>query len=187
MKESQRLNKLLTNFLNFARPRLPRLQPTRSTAIVQSVTVLAQHAAGTRGISLDVHEQEPAREISCDPEQIKQLLLNVILNAIEATPTGGTVLIRSLFASDRFCIEACDEGSGIAPESRERMFEPFFTTKESGTDLGLAIAANIAAQHQGSLNCRPGQRVGTMFRIELPCSTRSRKVGWQSDPCRSLP
>jgi two-component system, NtrC family, sensor histidine kinase HydH len=174
MKESQRLNKLLTNFLNFARPRLPRLQPTESTAIVQSVTVLAQHAASVRGISLELQEQEPAREINCDPEQIKQLLLNLILNAIEATPSGGTVLIRSLFKSDRFCIEVCDEGSGIAPEAKERIFEPFFTTKENGTGLGLAIAANIAAQHQGSLSCRPGQPAGTIFRVELPCSTAGR-------------
>jgi two-component system, NtrC family, sensor histidine kinase HydH len=174
MKESQRLNKLLTNFLDFARPRLPRLQPTESTAIVQSVTILAQHAASTRGISLELHEQEPAHEINCDPEQIKQLLLNLILNAIDATPAGGTVLIRSFFELDRLCVEVCDEGSGIAPEAKERIFEPFFTTKENGTGLGLAIAANIAAQHQGSLSCRPGQRTGTIFRVELPFSTAGK-------------
>lgn len=174
MKESQRLNKLLTNFLDFARPRLPRLQPTESTAIVQPVTVLAQHAASARGISLELHEQEPAREINCDPEQIKQLLLNLILNAIEATPAGHNVIIRSFFELQRLCVEICDEGSGIVPEAKERIFEPFFTTKENGTGLGLAIAANIAAQHQGSLSCRPGEHGGTIFRLELPRSAAGK-------------
>jgi signal transduction histidine kinase len=177
MKESQRLNKLLTNFLDFARPRLPRLQPTESTAIVQSVTVLAQHAASARGISLERREREPARTINCDPEQIKQLLLNLILNAIEVTPAGGTVLIRSFFELDRLFVEVCDEGSGIAPEAKERIFEPFFTTKENGTGLGLAIAANIAAQHQGSLSCRPGEGAGTIFCVELPSSAAGKLEG----------
>ena len=175
MKESQRLNKLLTNFLDFARPRLPRLQAIEPTVLVQSVTVLAQHAAAARNISLELQEQ-PSREISCDAEQIKQLLLNLILNAIQATPPGGIVLIRSFFESDRLCVEVCDEGGGIAPDAKERIFEPFFTTKENGTGLGLAIAANIVAQHQGSLGCRPGQPVGTVFRVELPCSTSNTAV-----------
>jgi len=175
MKESQRLNKLLTNFLDFARPRLPRLQAIEPTVLVQSVTVLAQHAAAARNVSLELQEQ-PSREISCDAEQIKQLLLNLILNAIQATPPGGIVLIRSFFESDRLCVEVCDEGGGIAPDAKERIFEPFFTTKENGTGLGLAIAANIVAQHQGSLGCRPGQPVGTVFRVELPCSTSNTAV-----------
>jgi signal transduction histidine kinase len=171
MKESQRLNKLLTNFLDFARPRLPRLQATESAAIVQSVTILAQHAASTRNVSLKLEEQQPSREINCDPEQIKQLLLNLILNAIQATPAGGTVVIRSFLEAGRLCVEVCDEGTGIAHEAKERIFEPFFTTKENGTGLGLAIAANIAAQHQGSLSCRTGQPIGAIFRVELPCSS----------------
>jgi signal transduction histidine kinase len=171
MKESQRLNKLLTNFLDFARPRLPRLQATDPAAIVQSVTVLAQHAAYTHNVSLELQTQQPSREIECDPEQIKQLLLNLILNAIQATPANGAVLIRSFFQPDRLCIEVCDQGPGIASEAKERIFEPFFTTKENGTGLGLAIAANIATQHQGTLSCRTRQPIGTIFRVELPCST----------------
>jgi len=115
--------------------------------------------------------QQPSREIECDPEQIKQLLLNLILNAIQATPANGAVLIRSFFQPDRLCIEVCDQGPGIASEAKERIFEPFFTTKENGTGLGLAIAANIATQHQGTLSCRTRQPIGTIFRVELPCST----------------
>ncbi|ADV82933.1 two-component system sensor histidine kinase NtrB [Terriglobus saanensis] len=169
-KESQRLNKLLTNFLTFARPRLPRFQATLPSEMIYSVAALAQHVAGEKGVALEVETSSDAREIDCDPEQIKQLLLNLLLNAIQATPNEGTVLIRTHFIVKALQVEVCDEGSGIAPEERDRIFEPFFTTKENGTGLGLAIAANIASQHGGTLTCRANIGGGAIFRMELPCS-----------------
>src|SRR6202021_1600001 len=117
-KESQRLNKLLTNFLHFARPRLPRMQPVEPLEMVQSVTALAQHVASRQNVSLQVQSQGQPREIECDPEQIKQLLLNLILNAIQATEGEGTVTIRTVFAEDRLCVEVCDQGGGIALEDK---------------------------------------------------------------------
>ncbi len=170
MKESQRLNKLLTNFLDFARPRLPRLQPAEPLELVQSVTALAQHTARRQGVFLQVQSEGTPREIECDPEQIKQLLLNLILNAIQATEGQGTVAVRTLFTEDNVCIDVCDQGAGIAPEARERIFDPFFTTKENGTGLGLAIALNIASQHGGTLASRPNAGGGSVFRLELPAS-----------------
>ena len=169
-KESQRLNKLLTNFLDFARPRLPRLQETEPLEMVQSVTALAQHMASRQGVTLKVQAEGPIHEVECDPEQIKQLLLNLILNAIHATEGEGTILIRTLFSKERLCIEVCDQGHGILLEEKERIFDPFFTTKKDGTGLGLAIASNIATQHGGSLTCRPNKGRGTIFRVELPTS-----------------
>jgi two-component system sensor histidine kinase HydH len=170
-KESQRLNKLLTNFLDFARPRLPKLQRTELRDLVQSVTALAQHAARRQGVSLQVQTEGQGGEVECDPEQIKQLLLNLILNAIQATEGEGQVEVRSFFTRENLCIEVCDHGRGISPEASDRIFEPFFTTKENGTGLGLAIASNIAAQHGGALTCRPNTGPGTVFRMELPVST----------------
>lgn len=172
-KESHRLNKLLTNFLLFARPRLPRLQPTEPLEMVQSVAALAHHAAGREGIVLDVRAEGAMREVECDPEQIKQLLLNLILNAIQATEREGTITIRTFFTDEHFCVDVCDEGHGITDEEREHIFDPFFTTKESGTGLGLAIAANIASQHGGTLTCRPNESHGTVFRMELPSASRN--------------
>jgi signal transduction histidine kinase len=170
-KESQRLNKLLTNFLDFARPRLPRLQPAEPLELVQSVMALAQHTASRQGVTLQLFSEGQPREIECDPEQIKQLLLNLILNAIQATDGEGTVAVRTSFTEDSVCVDVCDRGSGIAAEDRERIFDPFFTTKENGTGLGLAIALNIATQHGGMLACRPNAGGGTVFRMELPAST----------------
>jgi signal transduction histidine kinase len=167
-KESQRLNKLLTNFLEFARPRLPRYQSMDPEEMVRSVTALAQH--NTKNLRVVVESQPESREVQCDPEQIKQLLLNLILNAVQATREDGAVTIRSFFEHDAYCVEVCDKGQGIPTEARESIFEPFFTTKETGTGLGLAIASNIAAQHGGTLTFRPNEGRGTIFRLQLPAS-----------------
>jgi signal transduction histidine kinase len=180
-KESQRLNKLLGNFLDFARPRLPRLQSTEPRDMIHSVTALAQHAARRIGISLEMQFEGMDREVLCDQEQIKQLLLNLILNAVQATETEGTVIIRSFFTNDRLCIEVCDHGRGITTEDRDRIFEPFFTTKENGTGLGLAIAANIAAQHGGALSCRPNVGKGTIFRTELPAAVETMPLASKAE------
>ncbi len=170
-KESQRLNKLLTNFLDFARPRLPRMQSTEPAELIHSVVTLAQHSAAQQHVTLEVRAAERDREIECDPEQIKQLLLNLILNAVQATGEGGLVTIRSFFSRDVLSMEVSDNGCGIAPEARDQIFDPFFTTRENGTGLGLAIAANIAAQHGGTLACRPNPDRGTTFRLDLPASS----------------
>ena len=173
-KESQRLNRLLTNFLDFARPRLPRYQTTSPAEMLESVTALAQHAARRANVEIELQLPEESIEIDCDPEQIKQLLLNIILNAVEATVGKGTILIRSFFEADCLCVEVCDEGEGISHENRERIFDPFFTTKKNGTGLGLAIAANIAIQHGGALICSPNGARGTVFRMELPIRPLAR-------------
>jgi two-component system sensor histidine kinase HydH len=175
-KESQRLNTLLTNFLDFARPRLPRMQMIEPLEMVQSVAVLAQHAAIQHGVSLRVQGIGPMREIECDPEQIKQLILNLILNAIQAIDERGVVSVTTFTTKNSLCVEIADDGNGIAPEDRERIFDPFFTTRKDGTGLGLAIASNIAAQHGGSLTCRPNELQGTVFRMELPATATAQSV-----------
>jgi len=175
-KESQRLNKLLTNFLDFARPRLPRIQRTDPVEVIYSVTALVQHTAKSVGVDLNVQFEGEMREIACDQEQIKQLLLNLILNAIQATEGQGSVFVRTLFSGGLLCVEIADQGKGITAGDRERIFEPFFTTKENGTGLGLAIAANIASQHGGSLVCMPNVSRGTIFRVELPVDSRIQVI-----------
>jgi two-component system, NtrC family, sensor histidine kinase HydH len=172
VKESQRLNKLLSNFLDFARPRLPRLQPAEPLDLVKSVAALAQHTATRQGVVIEVLKEGEVREISCDPEQIKQLLLNLVLNAIQATAGEGRVTIRTVSTEESVAIDVCDQGQGIAAEDRDRIFDPFFTTKENGTGLGLAIALNIATQHGGILACMPNADGGTVFRLELPAAAK---------------
>jgi signal transduction histidine kinase len=114
--------------------------------------------------------------IDCDAEQMKQVLLNVVLNAIQASRSGGRVVVKAFAEGERLCIEVFDEGSGMSPEELDRMFEPFFTTKESGTGLGLAVAANIVEQHGGLLRASNNSRSGMTFRLELPLEHARKAV-----------
>ncbi len=166
--ESQRLNKLLTGFLNFAKPRSLRLQGTDLDAILSSVASLASHAAETSRIAL-VHEKvAEIPEAECDPEQIRQVLLNLVLNAIEASPPGSTIRLRARAGTSGTRIEVEDAGTGIAEEIADRVFDPFFTTKPKGTGLGLAICSTIVTQHGGALSFNGNPGGGTTFCIELP-------------------
>lgn len=174
-KESQRLNKLLTNFLDFARPRLPRYQKVDPAALVTSVTVLARHAAMRQRVEVIDELPKQLPTIDCDAEQMKQVLLNIVLNAIQATQGGSRVIVRAFARSEALAIEVSDEGCGMPAQELDRMFEPFYTTKESGTGLGLAVAANIVEQHGGSLRGVNNEGRGMTFRLELPLD-RSRKA-----------
>lgn len=167
-RESQRLNKLLTGFLNFAKPRSPRLQRTDPNAILASVAPVALHTAEASHVSLR-HETLPGcPKIECDPEQLKQVLLNLLINAIEASPPNATIWIRTALSNDSLAMEVQDQGSGISEKHLDHIFDPFFTTKPKGTGLGLAISSMIVAQHGGSLSFRRNSDSGATFRIELP-------------------
>ena len=167
-KESQRLNKLLTGFLNFANPRSPRLQHTVANELLASVVTLASHRAEQDGIRL-VHARSSSDDvIACDPEQLKQVLLNLVINAIEASPAGSEVWLKTHKGNGYMSIEVEDSGSGISDEAAERIFDPFFTTKPKGTGLGLAISSMIISQHGGKLSFSKSPRGGTTFRLELP-------------------
>jgi signal transduction histidine kinase len=171
-RESQRLKTLLTNFLDFARPRTPRFQPTELEAVIDSVIALAGHSPGASAITFHRRIESPLPEVECDSEQVKQVLLNLLINAIQAT-REGVVELRAFAQDDAAFVSVCDQGGGIPPDKQDHIFEPFFTTKESGTGLGLAVAAKIMEQHGGALIAenRPGQ--GLTMTLQLPLE-RSR-------------
>ncbi len=171
-KESQRLNKLLTNFLDFARPRAPRFQRTELKTVIDSVASMAVHATNLNNVEIR-REVGLLPDVECDPEQIKQVLLNLLINAVQASYAGGVVLLQASAKENRVWITVRDEGAGIEPELFHRIFDPFFTTKETGSGLGLAIAANIMEQHGGRLEAENNQDRGMTFRLELPLD-RSR-------------
>ena len=173
-KESQRLNKLLTGFLNFAKPRSPRLQRTDVNELMLSVRSLVSHTAELNSSTLSYKPSARAVEIDCDPEQLKQVLLNLVINAIEASPAGSEIRLRTQIQKDTTAIEIEDDGNGIPEEAVERIFDPFFTTKPKGTGLGLAISSMIVAQHGGTLSFRGNPNGGTTFRIDLPQNQEAR-------------
>ena len=167
-KECQRLNHLLTHFLDFARPRAPKYQVTGIETVLDSVLELAGHAV--TGKVLDLRKEVPRQmpPMECDPELLKQVILNLLLNAIHATPDGGKVWVSAVMRDGRALIEVKDEGCGIGAADRDRIFDPFFTTKEGGTGLGLSVAHQIVEQHGGILTAENNPIQGMTFSVSLP-------------------
>jgi signal transduction histidine kinase len=113
-----------------------------------------------------------------DPELIEQVLVNLIVNACEASPPGGEVEVRATVERGALCLVVRDHGPGIAPAVRERLFHPFFTTKPHGNGLGLAVSRNIVREHGGQIDVGPAEGGGSAFRVLLPaaealCASRS--------------
>ncbi len=167
-KETRRLNGLLTNLLDFARPRSPQMRPTRIESIVKSVTDLTAHNAQQRGMRLKCEIPPNLPPVECDAEQITQALLNITLNALQVTPAGGAVSLSLQQQDDMVLIRVSDEGSGIDEADLEKIFDPFYTTKEGGTGLGLSISHQILAQHGGQLKVERNIDKGMTFTLALP-------------------
>ena len=169
-KECQRLNRLLSNFLNFARPRAPEFALVSVEQILDSVIALAAHAVRRNQIVLRKQVSDDLTEFECDSEQLTQLLLNLTINAIQAMPEGGEILLSARRDGANAVIEVRDQGTGISEDNLEKIFDPFFTTKESGTGLGLSVAHQIAARQGGVLSAAKNPEKGMTFCLELPVS-----------------
>ena len=167
-KESQRLNRLLTSFLEFAKPRQPDLKMAKIGEVLDSVIVLVRNACDTGRLELRRHIQPGLPMLECDPEQLKQVLLNLVTNACQAMPQGGIVLLEAGPNETGINIDVHDQGGGIDKENLERIFDPFFTTKESGTGLGLSVAHQIVSQHAGTLTIVRNSPQGVTVRVSLP-------------------
>ncbi len=166
--ELHRLDRLVMEFLRYARPREPELRRMLMHDVVDRVAALARVEADRASVNLDVESSTPLRAVSIDPEQIEQVLLNVMLNAVQASPSGGRVTVRESLDGPDILVDVIDEGPGVSADHVERIFSPFFTTKEKGTGLGLAIAHRIVTAHGGSLEVVQNSGGGGWFRMRLP-------------------
>lgn len=167
-REIERLKGLLTNFLEFARPQPPQTAPSDVTMLLQSAANLASETATMANVNLWVERRGELPAVSIDQEQIKQVLLNLVINAVQAMPTGGQITLRAVQEGDNVRVEVEDEGKGIPSEDLERVFDPFFTTRGDGTGLGLSIAYQIVSQHGGHITARPNVKRGMTFAVTLP-------------------
>jgi two-component system, NtrC family, sensor histidine kinase HydH len=167
-KECQRLARLLSEFLDFARPRAPKYQTVDVGALLQPVVELALHAVGGKPIRIRKELAPDLPAIDCDPDLLRQLLLNLILNATQSMAAGGEVTVFAALRSGKMCIRVTDEGVGIAAENREKIFDPFFTTKDGGTGLGLSVAHQIVEQHGGVLTAEANPIQGMTFTALFP-------------------
>ena len=166
-REIDRLDKLVGEFLRFARPAQLAQTPADLNEIVRSVAALLEQPAAAQNVTIKQSLATNLPLITVDSEQVKQVLLNLGLNALQAMPDGGVVTFRTVRQGDSLTIEVEDEGGGVTPALAARIFEPFFTTKEKGVGLGLSIAHKIATQHGGALTLTNGPR-GAVFQFRLP-------------------
>jgi signal transduction histidine kinase len=172
-KECQRLNRLLTSFLDFARPRALNFRTIEVESVFDSVLGLAEHAVDGASITLK-RQVPPGLALDCDPEQLKQVLLNLVINAIQAMPNGGEVVMSASAEAGNAVIQVRDQGCGVSEEEMEHLYDPFFTTKENGTGLGLPVAHQIVAQLGGVLAARNNADRGMTFSVQLPQHNRSQ-------------
>jgi two-component system, NtrC family, sensor histidine kinase HydH len=167
-KECRRLNRLLTNFLDFARPRPPHCQAVDVNQVFDSVIGLATHAIGKKAIVLRKDLPLHLPTLECDPEQLKQVILNLTITAIQATSDSGEVTLTAWRQDRKLCIQVRDQGCGVSREQLDKIFDPFFTTKENGTGLGLSVAYQIISQHGGVLTAANNTDRGMTFSVLLP-------------------
>jgi len=172
--ELGRLERIVRDFLLFARPSEPEMQIVSADQPLRAVRDLLAPQLEKSGIKLVV-EDVPAAWIRVDPQQIKQVLINLVQNGADAIGQNGTVILRTRLARKRLgeretdvvILEVADTGKGIPPEAEKRLFDPFFSTKETGTGLGLSIAARIVEKHGGALQYQTEMSRGTTFGIVL--------------------
>jgi signal transduction histidine kinase len=164
--EIQRLNSILEDFLQFARPRELHIRPTPLTEVIERVCTLLKEQLERAGLRCEIDVKGPVM-VQGDPVKLQQVLLNLALNAIEATPAGGVLRLRALAQGCHAFLSVEDDGPGIPPEVRARIFEPFFTTKASGSGLGLPLVHSIIDQHGGSIRVEDVEPHGTRFVITL--------------------
>jgi signal transduction histidine kinase len=167
-KEVDRLDKLVGEFLRFARPATLAFEPNDLNRIVESVFALVENQAAAQSVSIEKDLQKDLPEVLIDGEQIKQILLNLAINSLQAMTSGGGTLRFRTFEREDFCaVEVEDTGGGIDASVLPKIFDPFFTTKEKGVGLGLSVAHKIAAQHGGRLHVE-SNRKRTVFALHVP-------------------
>jgi two-component system sensor histidine kinase HydH len=173
-KECRRLNRLLGNLLDFARPPVPQQQDVILDPLLESVMRLVAHTASKKNIHIRRNVTPQQLTLVGDGEQLKQVVLNLLLNAIEAMPEGGEIRLSARTEESNLMIEVADEGSGVAAEDLDKIFNPFFTTREKGTGLGLAVAHQIVSQHGGVLQAHKNPARGMTFSIIIPRTQSTR-------------
>ena len=176
LRETDRLNALVTDFLQFARPQPPQLEQIQLRAMLaEMVEVFAylryqEDVAAPTSVILDMDEEV---ELEADPRQLKQVLWNLLNNAAEAASGEVIIRVRADRAAKTVQVRVIDDGCGIPAEVQGRIYDPFFTTKDSGSGLGLAQVLRIVEDHGGSLHAESEPGVGSTFTVTLPLVARA--------------
>lgn len=171
LTELENLKGIVARFSDFAKMPAPQLQPVNVNELVRAAVRLFESqfsAPGKPQVIPELYLDENIATIQADPQLLQRALQNLVLNAQDAMPAGGTLTIRTKNADSAVRIEVSDTGSGLTPEECARLFTPYYTTKHYGTGLGLAIVQSVVSDHGGKISVQSEEGRGATFAIELP-------------------
>jgi signal transduction histidine kinase len=178
--EIHRLDRVVQTLVDFNRPVELRLTSFDLRRLVEEVVMLAGPEAALQGVEVKTHIAPESLPIKADNDLIKQALLNVVLNGVQAMEHGGVLTISARRVDSTALIEVRDQGKGIAPDIQDKVFNLYFTTKKTGSGIGLAMSYRVLQMHSGSLDFRTEIGAGTTFRLLLPLaeaqSTENKEV-----------
>jgi two-component system sensor histidine kinase PilS (NtrC family) len=166
-RESERLNHIIKNFLEYARPAPLSIATFDAAAAIEEVLLLLEHRASPGSLKV-IREFAPSMPWPVDAQQFRQILWNLCLNAVEAMPNGGELRVAAAVRCERLEVSVSDTGDGINAVDLSHVFEPFFSTKPEGTGLGLALVHRIIQDHGGEIDVRSAPGLGTTFTLTLP-------------------
>lgn len=174
--EISRLDYIITQFLQAIRPSVPQLRNVSVNDVAQEAVELLRPEIENRGVTIREKLARSLPPSPIDPAQIKQVLVNLIKNALHAMTRGGVLTIETGTSADGVVLSVGDTGAGIPPDQLNRIFEPFYTTKKKGSGLGLMIVQRIVREHRGRLNVESHVGQGSVFRIWLPLHEKPTRL-----------
>jgi nitrogen fixation/metabolism regulation signal transduction histidine kinase len=167
LAELANLKQIVARFSDFARMPAPEMQPVSFNELVSETLKLFEPQLDQARVWANAALDPRLGPVQADPEQMIRVLRNLILNAIDAMPEGGTLTVRTSALEGGVRLEVSDTGQGLTPEECSRLFTPYYTTKTHGTGLGLAIVQSVVSDHHGRILVESAPGKGTTFRIEL--------------------
>lgn len=166
--EIAHINRIITDLLETARPRPPEIRRSNLNTTVEHAVMLARQQVLSKPIQIQLVKAEDLPEVEHDSDQVHQVLLNLLLNAVQAVAPQGNVAVEVRSSERDAVVEVSDTGKGILPEHLPNIFRPFFTTKGNGTGLGLSLAKRIVEEHGGYIQVLSSPGRGTRFEVHLP-------------------
>ena len=170
--ETERLNRVISQLIEFARPLTLKKEPTNLTDLVRHTIRLVEAEARKSAVEIDVKADEDLPQADMDPDKIKQVLLNIFLNALAAMPTGGRLSIELAAQKEWMDVTVSDTGEGIKEEDLPRIYDPYFTSKPAGTGLGLAVVQKIMDAHGGLVQMESKAGSGTKVTLRFSLSAK---------------
>jgi signal transduction histidine kinase len=166
--EASRVNALTSSLLNFAKPLHPEIKKTDMNSLVQEIGALLREEAKEQNVAIELMVDDNLPLVEFDHNQIKQVLLNLVINSLDAIQKEGLIRIQTKLSNGNVLLSVEDNGAGIKPEDLKNIFNPFFSTKTRGTGLGLAVSKKIAKEHGGDLLIESVPSLGSKFTLTLP-------------------